>query len=113
MAGLTQCSHSDLLSIGLPSDDAVSLYDAIRNFSNTQGLTVQLRRNNQTPSSSHPLRHHRSPLLSGSSNGTAQTFLSNSSTGSATTHHQFQPQQPQIQQHRKSALFTQNDGFPV
>uniref|UniRef100_A0A914Y381 Ephrin receptor 1 SAM domain-containing protein n=1 Tax=Panagrolaimus superbus TaxID=310955 RepID=A0A914Y381_9BILA len=24
MAGLTQCSHSDLLSIGLPSDDAVT-----------------------------------------------------------------------------------------
>uniref|UniRef100_A0A914Q045 receptor protein-tyrosine kinase n=1 Tax=Panagrolaimus davidi TaxID=227884 RepID=A0A914Q045_9BILA len=110
MSALTQCSHSDLLSIGLPSDDAVNLYDAIRNFSNTQGLTVQLRRNQNT---SHPLRHQRSPLLSGSSNGTAQTFLSNSSTGSTTLqHHHHQHQQPPAQ-HRKSALFLQNDGFPV
>ena len=108
---LTQLSHSDLLSLGLPSDDAVNLYDAIRNFSNTQGFTVQLRRSQNH--SSHPLRNHRSPLLSGSSNGTAQTFISNSSMGSGSTnpHHHHHQQQ---QQHRKSALFLQqNDGFPV
>lgn len=100
VADLTRLSHSDLVSLGLPTEDVVALIDAIRGFSNTQGMAstfVQLRR---ASNNAFSMRHNRSPLLSGSSNGTNQTFLTNSSTSSSTNN-------------RKSQVFSSSDGFPV
>uniref|UniRef100_A0AC34RNK6 Protein kinase domain-containing protein n=1 Tax=Panagrolaimus sp. JU765 TaxID=591449 RepID=A0AC34RNK6_9BILA len=98
MTELTRMNHSNLSTIGLETEDVIALIDAIRNTTNTQGMAstlVQLRRPNQ-PS----LRHQRSPLLSGASNATNQTFLTNSSTSSSTNN-------------RKSQIFSSSDGFPV